>query len=160
MIHGGLQIPIAGWLTDERIEPGVAAAGKVDIVTPCFLDELETILDAALVAGEQETTLGGLVDGKFGPVWDAITHYPSVQSFVRAVAGVCLANVRGQGTDVTLPGSELEVVCGICFAGWVLIWEFDNRCACVRTCQSCLFSKEHQSRFLPLIHRPINLAPH
>ena len=67
---------------------------ELPIIRPALLDELEPVLDATLVAGEEETPFAILVDGEFGPVRDPIPDDTSLCSFVETVAGVRLTYMR------------------------------------------------------------------
>ena len=91
-----MQIPVIGRLADQRVvTAGYSPLWEFGIICPGPLDELEPVIDATLVAGEEETTFAGLIDGEFGPIRDPIPDHTSISSFVGIVAGVHLTYMRG-----------------------------------------------------------------
>ena len=103
-------------------------------VAPGLLDELEAVLETALIASEEETSfLRGCFRGEFASVGDAAADHAGHFHGVGVGAGVGFADVGAERAGVFGDAFEFEVVFvsgGL--VGGVFGWEECNRCSCRR----------------------------
>jgi hypothetical protein len=93
------------------------------------LEESESIINATLIACEEETTLACRIVGKFAPIRDAIPDDTGVYGEPKGwIARIHFANMGGQRTYVI--ARELEIVAGFRIGLRVFVGKQDDRCTC------------------------------
>ena len=126
-----VQLPVIGWLSGKSVETG-AGRREIRFVYPLPLDESVPVFDAALVACEEKTTfaLGGASGIEFGAVRDPVSDNTSVPSRGRRVAGIRLADMRSQRTDIVVREFEIVSFQSFFFVRHVFSWVQGDRCTC------------------------------
>ena len=131
-MHRDVQHPAILRLSNQHIVPRLRRR-KGLVVRPRPLHELETVLQARLVASEEEPArvafVGRLVRVEFAPVRDPVADHAGHFHGVGVCARVCFADVGAEGALEFGDASVAELIVELFL--W-LIWEFGNGSSCRR----------------------------
>lgn len=139
-------------LPDQRIVPRLRRRERL-IVRPRPLHEMETVLQARLIAREEEPArvvfvarLGG-VGVEFAPVRNPVADHAGHFHGVGVCARVYFADVGAEGALELGDASVAEII--VEFLLW-LIWEYGNRSSCRRNRMLADFP---QGRKMPMLEK-------
>ena len=109
-----MQQAIFGRLTDQRVEPG-ARCGESMGIAPGLLNEFEAVLQAALVASKEESSLLERVLRKLRSIRDAVSDQTCHFHRVGGGTRIDFADMCSERTDEFVDAFVFEIVGGSVF---------------------------------------------